>query len=98
MIDGPPRLGVVCNLHQIFRLRTYTLTIKTHGDVFKTYGLGAPVHYAVTGSEVTLCMEPKNLDSFMKALQAKQTVDAMASDGVKRETVKIIPLNKELKV
>jgi hypothetical protein len=71
---------------------------KTHGDVFKTYGLGAPVHYAVTGSEVTLCMEPKNLDSFMKAMQAKQTVDAMALDGVKRETVKVVPLNKELKV
>jgi len=71
---------------------------KTHGDVFKTYGLGSPVHYAVAGSEVTLCMEPKNLDSFMKAMQGKQTVDAMASDGVKRETVKIVPLNKELKV
>jgi hypothetical protein len=43
-------------------------------------------------------MEPKNLDSFMKAMQGKQTVDAMAFDGVKRETVKVVPLNKELKV
>ena len=71
---------------------------KTHGDVFKTYGLGAPIHYAVTGNQVTICMEPKSLDSFMKAVEAQQTVDAMASDGVKRETVKIVPLNKEVKV
>jgi hypothetical protein len=31
-------------------------------------------------------------------VEAQQTVDAMASDGVKRETVKIVPLNKEVNV
>ena len=71
---------------------------RTHADVFKTYGLGAPVDYAVAGNEVTLCMEPASLDTFMKAMQASLTVSAMASDGVKAATVKTVVLDKSLAV
>lgn len=56
---------------------------RTHGDVFRTYGLAAPVHYTVKGNEVTLCMEPADVDSFLnKHVQSQATIDAMNVDGV----------------
>jgi hypothetical protein len=33
---------------------------RTHGDVFKTYNLRAPIQYTVAGNEVAICMEPEN--------------------------------------
>ncbi len=72
---------------------------RTHGDLFrKTYSLSSPVCYTVTGNEVTICMEPENLTSFKQAMGSQETVDAMAFDGVKRETVKTFVLDKEMKL
>jgi hypothetical protein len=47
---------------------------------------------------VAVCAEPDNLDTFMKILNSSATADAMAADGVKRETVKVFVLDKEFKV
>jgi hypothetical protein len=72
---------------------------RTHGDLFRsTYTLRSPVHYTITGNEVAICMEPEDLKSFNQALESQATVEAMAFDGVKRETVKTIVLDKELKL
>ncbi len=72
---------------------------RTHGDMFRTlFALRTPVHYTITGNEVALCMEPENPDAFMQAMESQATADAMASDGVKRETVKTFVLNKEMKL
>jgi hypothetical protein len=70
---------------------------KTHGDVFRAYGLQAPVEYTVDGNQVAICMEPKDLKIFKEAMESKATADAMAFDGVKRETVKMFVLDKSLK-
>jgi hypothetical protein len=70
---------------------------KTHGDVFRTYGLLAPVEYTISGNEVVICMEPKDMDVYKKAMESKATADAMASDGVKRDTVKTFVLDKSIK-
>jgi hypothetical protein len=43
-------------------------------------------------------MEPENLKSFKQALESQETVEAMAFDGVKRETVKTFVLDKEMKL
>jgi len=67
---------------------------RTHGDVFKTYGLLAPVQFTVAGNEVALCMEPSDAQAFMKTIQAPETAAAMQADGIKRETVKIYVLDK----
>ena len=61
---------------------------RTHGDLFRTYTLRAPIHFTIAGNEVAICMEPGNLDTFRRAMESQATVDAMAFDGVKRETVK----------
>ena len=70
----------------------------THGDIFRTYGLTAPVAYTVAGNEVAMCMETSNLDTLMQAIGSQATQDAMAHDGVKKETVKIHALDKSLSV
>jgi hypothetical protein len=67
---------------------------RTHGDVFKTYGLLGPVQFAVSGNEVALCMEPADAKAFVKTINEPQTVAAMKADGVKRETVKVYVLDK----
>lgn len=71
---------------------------RTHGDVFRTYNLQAPVQYTVSGNEVAICMEPRDLDAFKKSMDSTATAEAMAFDGVKRETVKMFVLDKEVKV
>jgi hypothetical protein len=67
---------------------------RTHGDLFKTYGLRAPVEFTVEGNEVALCMEPADVKAFLKTIDAPATVEGMKADGVKRETVKVHVLDK----
>jgi len=71
---------------------------RTHTDIFRTYTIDTPIHYTIDGHEVTICMEPENLDTFMQSLESKATIEAMAFDGVMRETVKTLALDRELKL
>jgi hypothetical protein len=71
---------------------------RTHGDLFRTYTVRAPIHYTIAGNEVAICMEPENLKSFTQSMESQETVEAMAFDGVKRETVKTFVLDKEMKL
>jgi hypothetical protein len=72
---------------------------RTRGDLFRnTYSLRSPVHYTITGNDVAICMEPENVKSFKQAMESQATVEAMASDGVKRETVKTFVLDQEMKL
>ncbi len=43
-------------------------------------------------------MEPENLDTFKQTMESKATIEAMAFDGVKRETVKTFVLDKKMKL
>jgi len=70
---------------------------RTHGDLFRTY-TRAPIHFTIAGNEVTICMEPDNLDTFRRAMEPQATVEATAFDGVKRETVKTFVLDREIKL
>ena len=71
---------------------------RTHGDLFQTYTVRAPIHYTIARTEVAICMEPENLKLFKQAMESQATVEAMAFDGVKRETVKTFVLDKEMKL
>ena len=71
-------------------------SLRTHGDVFKTYGLLGPVHFTVSGNEVALCFETADAQAFLKTINEPQTVEAMKVDGVKRETVKVYVLDKSV--
>jgi hypothetical protein len=71
---------------------------QTHADVFLSYNLQAPAQYAVTEKEIAICMEPRDMDAFKKAMESAATAKAMEYDGVKRETVKMFILDKQVKL
>jgi hypothetical protein len=71
---------------------------RTHGDLFRIYTLQAPVQYTISGNEIAICMEPGDLDAFKQSMESPATAAAMAFDGVKRETVKMFVLDKDVKV
>ncbi len=69
---------------------------RTHGDLFREQTTTA-VNFTVTNdNEVAVHFEADNLDKYMELLESPATAEAMALDGVKRETVKVFVLDKEL--
>ncbi len=72
---------------------------RTHGALFRSQTVTKPINFAtIAGNQVAVCLEPDDVATFMKILDSPATVDAMAIDGVKRETVKVFILDKELGV
>jgi len=69
---------------------------RTHADLFRKQSINKPIHFSVSKqNEVVICFEPDDLDTFMKVMDSPDTEKAMEFDGVKRETVKFIVLDKE---
>ena len=71
---------------------------RTHGDLFRSaLGSGAN-HYGTAGENmVAVYTEVDDLSKYMEMLKSESTAQAMESDGVKRETVKVYVLEKDLK-
>jgi hypothetical protein len=89
-----PRVLVVAQVEDGAK---WEASFRTHGDIFKTYGLKGPAEYGVSGNTCAVCVEPENVQTFLHALQDQTTADAMKADGVKRETVNVFVLDKQLK-
>ena len=69
---------------------------RTHGELFKSMTVNKPIHFNVTPQNViTICFEPDDLNKYLEILDSRATQEAMEFDGVKRDTVKIVPLDKE---
>jgi hypothetical protein len=72
---------------------------RTHRDLFRSQSVSKPIDLGTTDRNyVAVCIEPDNLDTFMKSMDSPATAEAMAFDGVKRETVKVFVLDKEFRV
>jgi hypothetical protein len=72
---------------------------RTHGDLFKSQTVTKPINFStIDGNHVAVCLEPDDLDTCLKILDSPATAEAMAFDGVKRETVRVFVLDKEFKV
>lgn len=72
---------------------------RSHVDLFRTMSLSKPIEFTThENNEVALCGEPDDLDQYLKILNSPATAEAMAFDGVKRETVKVFVLDKEVKM
>ena len=68
---------------------------RSHVGLFKDYTATA-IHFAATDdNEVAILWEVANQDRFLELLDAPETAEAMAQDGVIRETVKVYVLDKE---
>ena len=89
-----PRVLVVAQVEDGAK---WEASFRTHGDLFKTYGLKGPAEYGVSGNTAAVCVEPESVQAFLQALRDPATVDAMKADGVKRETVSVLVLDKQLK-
>jgi hypothetical protein len=67
---------------------------RTHGDLFRRQTV-SKVEFNVTDSnEVLCCFTVEDLDKYWPLLESEETTEAMAYDGIKRETVKISILDK----
>ena len=89
-----PRVLVVAQVEDGAK---WEASFRTHGDIFKTYGLKGPAEYGVSGNTCAVCVEPENVQALLQKLQDPATADAMKADGVKRETVNVFVLDKQLK-
>ena len=71
---------------------------RTHADLFKSQTVNSPIHFKTDGNHVTIVFEPDDLDTYMKVLDSPATGEAMAIDGVIKETVKITVLDQAFHV
>lgn len=72
---------------------------RTHGDLFRKQTISKPVDFSMNdNNEVAVCFEPEDLDKYLESMNSPETAEAMAFDGVKRDTVKIYVLDKEYQV
>jgi len=71
---------------------------RTHGDLFRTaYGVSKPVSYGMgEDNYVGACFEASDLGKAMSAVSSPETAAAMEGDGLLRDTVKVLVLDKEL--
>ena len=69
---------------------------RTHADLFRKQ-TSTSMDFTVTDDNVAvLCTEVTDLDKFKKVIASQETAEAMAVDGVKRGTVQIYSLDKDL--
>ena len=69
---------------------------RTHPELFNEYTATA-VHFAATDdNEVAILWEIADMARFLEVLDSPETAEAMAVDGVNRDTVKIYLLDKEM--
>ncbi|MDH3735374.1 MAG: hypothetical protein OEU54_17720, partial [Gemmatimonadota bacterium] len=58
-----------------------------------------PVQIAIgENNTVALIQHPEDLDTFMALLDSPATHEAMAHDGVKRETVRVFVIDREMEL
>ena len=69
---------------------------RTHVDLFRSYTATAINFSTTSDNEVAILWEVANLDKFLEQLESPETAEAMAQDGVNRESVKVYVLDKEI--
>jgi hypothetical protein len=83
---------------EVENLETWEKGFRSHTDLFKQMAVSRMEYATVAGNRVAVCGETSDLDAYMKIFNSPATADAMARDGVKRETVQMFVLDKELTV
>ena len=69
---------------------------RSHADLFRKYTATAINFVATDDNEVAILWEIDNLETFLAQLDAPETAEAMAQDGVDRDSVKVYILDKEI--
>lgn len=72
---------------------------RTHSDLFRKMSITTPIDLMTQeNNHVAICSEPDDLDKYLEILNSPATAEAMAFDGVKRDTVRVYVLDKTMKV
>jgi hypothetical protein len=81
---------------QVEDLEKWESGFRTHGDLFRGQTITKPIGIAMReGNEIAVRFEPDDLDAFIKSMDSSATHEAMAVDGIKRDTVKVYVFDKE---
>jgi Trm5-related predicted tRNA methylase len=83
---------------EVENLQAWEKGFRSHTDLFKQMAVSTMEYATVAGNRVAVCGETSDLDAYMKIFNAPATAEAMAHDGVKRETVQVFVLDKELPI
>ncbi len=70
---------------------------RTHGELLRSMTSTVTYFTISEDNELTLYAEPDDVDKYFEVLESPATEEAMAYDGVKRETVKVSVLDKEFR-
>lgn len=81
-------------------LRTWEERFRTRGELFKSQSVVSPIRFATSekGNEIAICFEVGDVDTFFEVLESPATAEAMAQDGVKRDTVRFFVVDKEFAI
>jgi hypothetical protein len=72
---------------------------RTHVDLFRKQTISKPIEFAINeNNKVGVCFQPDDIDTYLTSMNSPETAEAMAFDGVKRDTVQIFVLDKELQI
>jgi hypothetical protein len=71
---------------------------RTHADLFRSQTIAKPIHFTTDGNLAVICFEAEDAEAFVNGLSSPATAEAMAFDGVKRETAKFYILDKEMQL
>jgi hypothetical protein len=71
-------------------------SFRTHGELFRSFGFKSPALIGTNeNNEVAVLLGVDDAEAAMETLSSPKNVQAMEADGVKRETVKALILDKE---
>ena len=87
-----PRVIITAQVEDAAR---WEAAFRTHGELLRS--MSSTVTYIATSddNEIALYAEPADLAQYFEVLESPATAEAMAQDGVMRETVKVYVLDKE---
>ena len=71
-------------------------SFRTHGDLFRGFGFKSPISIGTNeNNEVAVLVSVDDAQAAMATLSTPENVEAMEADGVKRETVRALILDKD---
>ena len=72
---------------------------RTHGELFRRQTVNKPIEFSILeGNQIACCFEPEDLDTYLEILDSSETAEAMAFDGIDRDTVQVYVLDQEFQL
>jgi hypothetical protein len=90
-----PRIVITA---EVENLEAWEKGFRSHADLFRQMAVSTMEYATMPGNRVAVCGETSDLDAYMKVFNSPATAEAMALDGVKRDTVQTFVLDKELTI